>query len=114
MLLCVCVGTLSAVGTKGGVLYRLKNNHGISTMLQIFEIVFLVVADLLVLSFFEGVRENWLWYSRVEWLEREKEQKGMKTKEQIAAESLYWDSVVVQMIDKTFFQSLLINVLFER
>ena len=83
-------------------------------MLQIFEIVFLVVADLLVLSFFEGVRENWLWYSRVEWLEREKEQKGMKTKEQIAAESLYWDSVVVQMIDKTFFQSLLINVLFER
>lgn len=48
----------------------------------------------------------------VKWLEREKERKGIKSKEQIAAKSLYWDSVVVQ-IEKTSFQSfLLINFLF--
>lgn len=34
----VCVGILSAIGTKGGVLHKLKNNHGIRTMLQSFDI----------------------------------------------------------------------------
>lgn len=54
----VCVGILSAIETKGGVPCKLKNNHGVSTMLQTFEIFVVVVADLLVLSFFAGVREN--------------------------------------------------------
>lgn len=34
----VCVGILSAVETKGGVLHKLKNNHGIRTMLQTSDI----------------------------------------------------------------------------
>lgn len=109
-----CWHTVSHRG-KRGIVYKLKTSCGIGTMLQIFEIFFLLLHTYGTFFFFffsPGVSE--LWYSGVKCLEREEERRGLKTKEQIAAKSLCWDSVVVQ-IERTFFQAfLLINFLFKR
>lgn len=51
-------------------MYKIKNNHGISTMLQFFGmhplvLMFCVCVVLFVCLFSSGVRETYLWYCKV-------------------------------------------------